>query len=172
MEAVLRVAAGMTAASRIKARPLQRRAGGGGKERWDLPKRKSPRARKSRPSVRVGVAEDPERRKATQTSQRTAANMGRERIFLKEFIHEPGLGRKERRAGKRERRRTGRAKPRAREEKMRRVPMGGRAKAAARATPMKGAVQGEATATARRPEVKAPVQPWWGLLEARLLRKT
>jgi hypothetical protein len=106
-----------------------------------------------------GTIEDPQSRRRTQTSQATAANIGRERIFLKVFIQAPGLGRKERSAGKNEKRRTGEAKPRAKEQKIRRVPMAGRAKAAAKATPIKGAVQGEATATAKRPEAKAPVQP-------------
>ena len=109
-----------------------------------------------RPSRIKGVPLDPERRKATQTNQKTAANMGRERTFLKVLIHAPGFGRNDRRNGKNEKRRTGRAKPKAREEKMRRVPKAGRAKAAARATPMNGAVQGEATATARSPEPNAP----------------
>ena len=46
------------------------------------------------------MEEVPLRRKATQTSQRTAANMGRERIFFRVFIQAPGLGRKESRDGK------------------------------------------------------------------------
>jgi len=114
----------------------------------------------------------PERRNATQPSQRTAANIGRERTFLNVFIQAPGLGRNFRRAGKSEKRRTGRAKPKASEEKTRRVPRAGRAKAAASATPMKGAVHGEATATARSPEAKAPVHPCRGDWFARPLSRT
>ena len=68
--------------------------------------------------------------------------------------------------------RTGRANPKAREVKMERVWSGGRENAVARATPIKGAVQGEATATARSPEAKAPVQPCFGLFEARSPRRT
>jgi hypothetical protein len=93
--------------------------------------------------------------------------MGMESIFLNVFIHAPGFGRKERRAGIKEKRSTGRAKPKARDEKIRRVVWGGRAKAAARATPIKGAVQGEATATARSPEANAPAQPWLFFFAAR-----
>jgi len=115
---------------------------------------------------------DPQSRRRTQASQATAANMGIERIFLKVFIQAPGLGRKESREGKKESSSTGEAKPTAREEKTSKVPRGGRAKAEAKATPMKGAVQGEATATASRPEAKAPVQPCPEFLEARLERRT
>jgi len=46
------------------------------------------------------MEEVPLRRKATQRSQRTAANMGRERIFFIVFIQAPDLGRKESRDGK------------------------------------------------------------------------
>jgi len=168
----LRRKAGVRVERRMRAKEERRSSLGGGKDFWALPRRMRPMARRRRARRMGRVAVLPERRVATQRSQRTAANMGRERIFLKVFIQAPGLGRKERRAGTREKRRTGRAKPMARKEKMRRVPRGGRAKAAARATPMRGAVQGEATATARRPEAKAPVHPWWGLLAARLPSKT
>jgi hypothetical protein len=93
--------------------------------------------------------------------------MGMESIFLNVFIHAPGFGRKKRRVGKKEKRSTGRAKPKAKNEKIRRVVWGGRAKAAASATPIKGAVQGEATATARSPEANAPAQPWLFFFAAR-----
>jgi len=111
-------------------------------------------------------------RKRTQASQPTAKSIGMARNFLKLFIQAPGLGRKKRADGKKERRRMGEANPRARAEKTASVPGTGRAKAAARATPMKGAVQGEATATASRPEAKEPVQPCRGLLPARLPSRT
>ena len=93
----------------------------------------------------------------TQTSQAAAAYIGKASAWRKIAIHGPGFGRRRPRPGKKPRSAKGAARPRPIARKTAKVAAGGAAKPAAIAAPMKGAVQGVATSTARSPVKKLPM---------------